>query len=376
MKKRKVCILQNGLARGGTDTFVVNLCKGLEDTGKYDVTVVNPSLSPESLTRESEVIAIGTHVIHTSPLCMDPKSLLKHFFMLYNILKKGNYDVFQTNIDLFNGPQLLISWLAGVPVRCCHSHNTMQQKALTRGITLSIRIYQSLMKWMCWTFSNRRTGCSEAAMDFLFTGKDWHQDKYPIVINNGIDIESFRLQIDIDSKKKELGFTAKYNIVTVGRIIPQKNPLFIVKVFSEFCKYRDDVDFVWIGIGDLEEKCREDLKRNGCIDRVHFLGSRADVNEILPCCDLFFMPSAFEGLGIVIVEAQAAGLKCLVSDVVPHEADCGGVMYKSLFADKSSWVQTMSDMLDGKIHLEIIEEKLQNFSVQHMVNQMEEVFKC
>ena len=88
------------------------------------------------------------------------------------------------------------------------------------------------------------------------------------------------------------------------------------------------------------------------------------------------MPSAFEGLGIVIVEAQAAGLKCLVSDVVPHEADCGGVMYKSLFADKSSWVQTMSDMLDGKIHLEIIEEKLQNFSVQHMVNQMEEVFKC
>lgn len=373
ISKTKICILQNGLARGGTDTFVVNLCRGL-DKAKYDITVVNPDLRPEKMEREQDVLDAGCKLLRTSPL-IGIKSKMLHFVRLYKILRKGKFDVFQTNIDLFNGPQLLVAWLAGVPIRCCHSHNTMQQKSLTQGLTIPIRLYQKVMKWMCWSFSNRRTGCSEAAMDFLFTGKTWHQDKYPIVINNGIDINRFRLPIDIRKKKEMLGLKAKYNIVTVGRLIPQKNPEFIAEVFSELCKKREDIDFVWVGIGEKMQKCRDILKQNQCIDRVHFLGSRSDVNEILPCCDLFFMPSVFEGLGIVIVEAQAAGLQCLVSDTVPHEANCGAVKYMSLDTPKSVWTKTMCEMLDGNIKLNVDENKIQEFSIRHMVEQMEKIFK-
>lgn len=373
MKKVKVCILQNGLSRGGTDTFVVNLCRGL-DKNRYDITVVNPSVKPESSVREPEVLAIGAKIIHTNPLT-GLRSKLKHLRMLFRLLKQGKYDVFHTNIDLFNGPQLLMAWLAGVPVRCCHSHNTMQQKSIIQGMTLSIRIYQALMKWMCWTFSNRRVGCSEDALDFLFAGKDWHQDKYPAVINNGIEINRFRIAIDVAKKKNEFNLRAKYHIVTVGRIIPQKNPTFISLVFSELCRLRNDVDLVWVGVGALQTECERILKMNNCLDKTHFLGSRNDVNEILPCCDLFFMPSTFEGLGIVIIEAQAAGLQCLVSDVVPKEANCGGVLYKSLNENIKSWAMTLSDMLDKKIKLTINEEQVQGFSVQHMVEQMEKVFE-
>ncbi len=371
--KKKICILQNGLARGGTDTFVVNLCRGL-DYDKYDITVVNPSNKKESLVREPEVLKIGARIIHTSPLT-GFMSKIKHLWMLYGILKKEKFDVFQTNIDLFNGPQLLIAWLAGVPVRCCHSHNTMQQKSLIQGMTIAVGIYQKVMKWMCWTFSNRRTGCSEDAMDFLFTDKDWHQDRYPIVINNGIDIEHFRRPIDIEEKKREIGLTAKYNIITIGRIIPQKNPLFIARVFSELSKMRDDVDFVWVGIGDKEEECREIFRRNNCLRRVHFLGLRSDVNEILKSCDLFFMPSAFEGLGIVIVEAQVAGLQCLVSDVVPKESECGAVEYMSLSKTEKEWAQMICNMIDRKISLCVDEKKIQEFSIEYMVAQMEKVFE-
>lgn len=369
----KVCILQNGLARGGTDTFVVNLCKGL-NSNKYDITVINPSNKKESLVREPEVLQTGARIIHTSPLNRGLISKIRHLVMLYQILKKEKYDVFQTNIDLFNGPQLFVAWLAGVPVRCCHSHNSMQQRALVSGMTFSIRVYQYIMKWMCWTFSNRRLGCSEAAMDFLFTGKKWWQSKYPVIISNGIDIKNFRMPIDVNKKKEEIGIKAKYNIVTIGRIIPQKNPIFIVEVFSELCKTRNDVDLVWIGIGDKENKCREILKSNGVLGRVHFLGSRTDVNEILPCCDLFFLPSAFEGLGIVVIEAQAAGLKCLVSDVVPRETNCGIVNYLSLSCSKQEWVQTISDMLDGKCSLVLDEDRIQKYSIQFMAEQMEKVF--
>ena len=372
--KKKVCILQNGLARGGTDTFVVNLCTGI-DKRLYDITVVNPSTKAGSQEREPDVLETGAKILRTSNLSSGLLSKVRHLCMLYRILKEGKYDVFQTNIDLFNGPNLFMAWLAGVPVRCCHSHNTMQQRSLVQGMTLPIRIYQSIMKWMCWTFSNRRNGCSEDAMDFLFAGRNWHQDKYPIVINNGIDIELFRKPIGIVAKKKELGLTARYNIVTVGRIIPQKNPLFIAETFSELCKLRNDVDFVWVGIGDKEAECRDILKKNCILDRVYFFGSRSDVNEILQCCDMFYMPSVFEGLGIVIIEAQAAGLPCLVSDVVPHEANCGACKFVSLNEDKIQWARYMSDILDGNIVLKSDENKIQAFSVKHMAEQMQQVFE-
>ena len=205
-EKKKVCILQNGLSRGGTDTFVVNLCKNIDKT-HYEVTVVNPSSKEGSRVREQEVLDSGAKIIHTSGLGNGIISLLKHFVMLFNLLRKGKYDVFHTNVDLFNGPQLFVAWLVGIPVRCCHSHNTMQQKSIVEGMTLSVRIYQSIMKWMCWTFSNRRIGCSEDAMNFLFQSRAWQTDKYPTVINNGIELKSFVGLKNLENKKAQLGLS-------------------------------------------------------------------------------------------------------------------------------------------------------------------------
>lgn len=372
MNKTKVCILQNGLSRGGTDTFVLNLCNGI-DKNKFEIIVVNPSSKPGSRVLEPNILATGAKIVHTSDLG-NITSKIRHFVQLYKLLKSEKFDIFHTNIDLFNGPNLLIAWIAKVPIRCCHSHNSMQQKALVEGMTLPIRIYQRIMRWMCWKFSNRRTGCSETAMDFLFTGKDWHQNNYPYVINNGIDLKKYRTPIDIKKKKDELGLSAKYNIITVGRIIPQKNPTFIAESFSKLCQKRSDCDLVWIGVGELEQECRNIFKQNGIENRVHFLGSRSDVSEILQCCDLFYLPSNFEGLGIVLIEAQAAGLPCLASDVIPIEANCGGCIFLPLQNDISEWTQTMEDILDKRNIVSINEDKIQQFSIEYMVKQMEQVF--
>ena len=132
--------------------------------------------------------------------------------------------------------------------------------------------------------------------------------------------------------------------------------------------------FIWVGIGPLEDECKAIFERAGVLQRIHFLGSRNDVNEILPCCDLFYMPSAFEGLGIVIIEAQAAGLPCIVSDVVPHEANCGACEYISLDQPQNIWVEAINDVLDGKISLNVDEHKIQKFSIEHLAKQMEQVF--
>lgn len=373
---RKVCILQNGLAKGGTDTFVVELCRHLDKT-KYDITVVNPSDKPGSLVREKDVIDAGAKIIHTSPL-RGFKSKLIHLYKLYKILKGGKYDIFQTNIDLFNGPNLFVAWLAGVPTRICHSHNSNQNKAILGKTSLSNRVYQNTMRWLCWRFSNRRCGCSDLANDFLYKGRFWENSVYPTIIYNPVDLDKFNKQIDIVSKKKELGLsnTKKY-LLTIGRLISQKNPLYIVNMLNELFKRRTDIDMIWIGDGgELEQTVKNKVKELGIEQRIHFLGARNDVNEIMQISDLFILPSNFEGLAIVLVEAQASNLQCLASDTTPRLSSCGGVEFLPI--DKKSvsqWVNSIMDFIDGNRNLQIEHKELEKFSAINTARQMEAVFE-
>lgn len=372
--KKKLCILQNGLARGGTDTFVVNLCRGL-DKKKFDITVVNPSDKPGSVVREPEVIAAGAKIIHTTRLS-GIKGQINHLRQLYKILKTGEYDIFQTNIDLFNGPNLLVAKLAGVPIRCCHSHNGMQNKETIKGKTLPVRLYQSAMRWMCKKYSNRQCGCSEIAMDFLYPNMDWRKSEYPTIINNGIDLDFYRQKIDRTEKLTELNLpTDKKYLLTIGHLIEQKNPTFIAEIFSALSKKRNNVDLIWVGNGKLKGEVLKILEKGGVTNRVHFLENRTDLNEIMHCAELFIFPSLFEGLGIVAIEAQAAGLPCLLADTLPIETDCGGALYLPINSGETVWVNYINNILDGKIRLSSDDSKLEKFSIQYMTEQMTQVFE-
>ncbi|MBO5525551.1 MAG: glycosyltransferase [Clostridia bacterium] len=371
---KKICILQNDIAFGGTDTFVINLSQGLIKDG-YDVTVVlSAGEKCYSEERKQELEATGVKIIKTCALNDGLKAKLNHLKLLYKELKNGKYDVFQTNIDLFNGPNLFVAWLAGVPIRACHSHNSQQGKELQVGRTLSVRLYQSIMRWLCWTFSNRRGGCSEIAMDFLFNEK-WKNDKHSKVVHNGIDFSNYQRTFDFEEKKTKLGLRKKYNICTVGRISFQKNPFFIVDVMNELFSIRDDCDFVWVGTGDMEEQVHDRIDTYGINDRMHLLGSRSDVPEILRSMDIFFLPSLFEGLAIVLIEAQAAGLPCVTATTTTPESNCGSLLYLPLEESASFWAEKLSDVLDGKIELKVDPIKLDEYSIDHMVKEMEDLFE-
>lgn len=369
---KKICILQNSISFGGTDTFVINMCEGLVKDG-YDVTVVLSMDEKAPGPRLNDLKATGARIVWTCSFT-NIKGKLRHLFLLYKELRKEKYDIFQTNIDLFNGPNMFVSWLAGVPVRECHSHNSQQGKELQIGRKLSVRLYQSIMRWFCWNYSNRRGGCSEIAMDFLFNQK-WKSDKHSKVIHNGIDFSDYRRDFDFDEKKKMLGLRKKYNICTVGRISFQKNPLFIVDVMNELFKIRDDCDFVWIGTGDMEKQVYNRIATYRIEDHMHMLGSRSDVPEILRCMDAFFLPSNFEGLGIVLIEAQAAGLPCVTATTTPAEANCGSTLYLPLEESAAFWAQKLSDILDEKIVLRVDPIKLEKYSIDHMVQEMEDLFE-
>lgn len=371
--KKKVCILSNGLWYGGTDTFVVNLVNGL-DKRKYDITVVLSISDDRLAARENEVLAAGAKIVRTTGITgKGVKGRFKHLFLLYMYLKKEKPDVFQTNIDLFNGPNLMIAWLAKVPVRICHSHNSMQERTAENGINFVVNLYQKIMRWMCWAFSNRHSGCSEAALDFLFEDR-WKSDERAQVVNNGIDIGMFRTGVNKTIKEQTLCLKKEKHVLAVGRLSIQKNPYMIANTFIELCKLRNDCDLIWVGIGEMEEGLKKLLSEQRILDRVYFLGTRDDVSELMQISDVFLFPSVFEGLGIVLIEAQAAGLPCLVSDTVPKMVECGGCDFMSIKEAPSVWAKKLSLMLDNKDDFYVIEDKLQEYSIDNMVSQMEKLF--
>ena len=124
----------------------------------------------------------------------------------------------------------------------------------------------------------------------------------------------------------------------------------------------------------MEKEVQQIIKLNKLEDKVHFLGTRSDVNELLICSNLFFFPSIFEGLGIVIIEAQAAGLPCLISSTIPKAVNCGGCDVLDLNKKTEEWAIRINDILDGKIKLEVDSNMLQKYSVEYMVKQMESLF--
>ena len=141
-----------------------------------------------------------------------------------------------------------------------------------------------------------------------------------VVMNNGINVDKFtKVQVDPIQKRKEIGIPEDAFVVGhVGRFMPQKNHAFLVEVFNELLKIKPNSFLLMIGAGDIETTVNQ-LKELG-IHQYKILSNRSDVNELMSCMDYFVFPSIFEGLGIVAIEAQVSGLRCLLSDRVPKAA--------------------------------------------------------
>lgn len=371
MKKRtKVAFHQNGLGYGGTDTFVINLCRCI-DQSLFDVTVINSTAIPRLRERAREIESVGIPVVHTCFI-----KTLRHHWMLYRILRRGHFDTYHTNVDLFNGPGLMVAWLAGVKNRVNHSHNTNRVGSLGRK-SLYSRLYEGIMRLMIRLFATRHVGCSPDALPFLAPHFDASKAAYPTVIYNGIDFARFgQAMAKRDATRSEMGLEGKHVVINVGNLGPQKNPLMTARVFIALAKRMDDVRLLWVGIGEAEDEVKRMFAQAGVADRVMMLGQRDDVPLLMGASDMMLFPSAFEGLGIVAVEAQAAGLTVLASDRVPRLAQCGGIVYKSLEESPEAWALTAGDILMGKLHPAVNPELLSNFSMEHAARQMEKVYSC
>ncbi len=362
---KKVFILNHGLANGGTDTFTINLSKGLKDRN-YDVSVVMavyPDSEPQP--REHVLKEAGIPIYKTSDL-VGIKGVFDHSRRLYKILRQNKPDVFHANMDLFNGINMLTAWLARVPVRVCHSHTTQSQFETNTGKHLATNIYRSIMRLLCRMFANRYCGCSSQAMGYLFKD-NWKNDPKAKIIYNGIDLTLF------ESTEKPDNNSNNKTLVTVGRISKTKNPYFIINIIDHLRIIRKDFIFLWVGDGELFEKMKTIVKEKELESFITFTGNQSNIPEILKKCDLFIFPSLFEGLGISLIEAQASGLYSLASTAVPEDVDCG--LCEFLPIDSPDlWVSRISDLLDNGSKKTVDKTALQKFDISTMISEIEKVY--
>ena len=274
-----------------------------------------------------------------------------------SILKNSEYDV----IHIHSGSIFSLYTVAklakkiGIRKIIIHSHATGYN-------TLKHKIIKKFTENKMERYVDYYLACSEEAAKWKFPCNVVKKGKYEI-IKNGIDIEKFKFNQEIRKEyRKKLGFDDKFVICHIGRFDTNKNQKFSVDIFKEIQrKYKDTILLL---IGDGEEKTKIELivKKYNIIDNVIFLGTRNDVGKILQAVDLFIFPSIFEGLGIVAIEAQTAGLKTFVSENIPEEANISELFERIPLEKKTEWVNKIENYIEtnGNIRKdmsEIVREK-------------------
>jgi glycosyltransferase involved in cell wall biosynthesis len=218
--------------------------------------------------------------------------------------------------------------------------------------------------------------CSKSAAIKLYGNFDSNVE----IIPNAIDISAYE-NFPKNARKllrKELNFPKKGPLIGhIGRFDKVKNHDFLIKIFARYHKQNPHSNLVLVGEGPLENKTKNLVNRNDLDENVHFLGVRSDIPKILMCLDLLLLPSISEGLGIVLVEAQAAGIPCIASTAVPKEADLGLGLVKFLNLCADTWSSSVDSALtDSNIPWNARKHKLElhGYNILNVAKKLEQIY--
>lgn len=369
MSKIRLAYVTHGLSSNGIESLLVSVMKHT-DTEKYDVSFVIAIDEGVQCLHEETVHSLGAKVIH---VC-DMDSLKKKFIYmksLEKIFRENNFDIVHANMDLLNGIVLRAAKKAGIKKRICHAHNASSQYAITgdKGFIFKTvqRIYQFVMKKLIVKNSTVLLGCSDKANEYLYEKRA----NKAVVIKNGIELDSF---INGKEKRAENIKTAPVSLVSVGRLSAQKNPMFIIEIIRELSLIRQDFVLNWVGDGEMREQIKSAVKKSSLSDYINFTGVRTDVADILHSSSYFLLPSLFEGLPLVLVEAQSAGVECFVSDEVTKEADLGACHYLPLDIGAKKWAEYIDSTINSGEHLTADKEKIERFDIRKTVSDLDKIY--
>lgn len=365
---KKILHLIGGMNVGGTETMLMNIYRNihkdiefhfisyLENEGYYD----------------KEIERLGGKIIKLK----DPNKvgIIKSIRDMVHVIKKnGPYNVFHGHTMYNCGIGIIAAYLAGIKVRISHSHTTLISN---KGVFK--KIYNFLMRICITIFSTSYLACSEEAGINLF-GKSLVKKNKIEIMPNYIEYREILDAEEGEFRKKE-GLENKIIVGHIGRLVKEKNHLFFLEVLEKMVKKNKDIIGVIVGEGPLASEIEESIKRRSLEKNIVKLGIRNDTKEILKDLDLLLFPSTYEGLGMVLLEAQAAGVPILASLAIQPEADLGiGLLNKeSLNTEVDQWVDKGEELIGRKINdKELILKSFKDngYEIEDIINNLEKIYK-
>ncbi len=288
--------------RGGLETMLMNYYRNIDRSlVQFDFLLHRE----EKGAYDDEILSLGGRIYHVprlNPLNPEYYKALNRFF------KDHRYDIVHSHLDCTNSFPLRAAKKAGVPNRIVHVHSTK----LDFDYKFPVR---AVSKLLTPHYATDFFACGEAAGRWAFPHEQF------TVMRNAIEVKKYLPNQNLRQRVRNgFGLSSEFVVGHVGRFDPAKNHGFLLKVFSELKKVEPNAKLLLVGDGERMHSVRDEVFRLGLEQDVILTGVRSDVNELMQAMDVFVMPSLYEGFPVVMVEAQASGLPCLMSDKVPSES--------------------------------------------------------
>ncbi|AME07341.1 glycosyltransferase family 1 protein [Bacillus siamensis] len=318
-KPARVLHIFSGMNRGGAETMMMNLYRKMDRT-KVQFDFLTHRNDP--CAYDEEILALGGRLFYVPSIgSTNPITFVKQVKRV--IQEKGPFAAVHAHTDFQSGFIALAARLAGVPVRICHSHST-SWRGRSSGLG---KVQMFVFRRLITANATALCACGEEAGRFLF-GKQ----KDVRLLPNGIDLDLFAGgRADIESEKRKRGIAAGRLVIGhIGRFTEEKNHEFLLRLAADMKERGIGLQLILAGDGPLRTDMEKLAEKLGLDGAVRFIGVEDRVHDLLKTLDVFVMPSLYEGLPVTLVEAQASGVPCVISDGITEEADAGLGLVKRL----------------------------------------------
>ena len=358
-KKIKVAMVTNHLGITGIGTVIINYCKEL-DKDKYDLTII----AGRPIANQYEKICkeYGVRII---PLPSRHDETKQHYVELWRVLKREGFDIIHDHGNSsMMAIELTIAKLVGIKCRIAHSHNSTCP---------NLKIHKLLNPYFKKIYT-KALACGLLAGEWLF-GKN----KFD-VLPNGFYTEKFIFsEKDRLSVRRDINVEDKFVMGHIGRINEQKNQEYLLQIFEKVAEKRRDVVLLLVGTGPDFEKINRIIQNNKYKDRIILYGETSNPVAMYSAMDIFVFPSKYEGLPVVLLEAQISGLPCIASDCITREVDFGSIIWKSINQSPDKWSDEIIKMeahCNGKRikYYNEHEEKILEYEITKTVKYLEKLY--
>jgi glycosyltransferase involved in cell wall biosynthesis len=369
----RVLHVTGSLGRGGVETWLMHVLRNI-DRQAYQMDFCCLARKPGAF--DPEVQSMGSRIIRPEvDVNLSPLNLYRLGRWFKELLRTGRYDVVHSHVFRFSGLLLWLAHTESVPVRLAHLHTTQGAVHLApvrKGV-------HGLLTLMLKQYCTQAFVISERVAKAVF-GDNWRANPKCKLLYYGLDFSPFA-QSPNPGVKAQLGIPAdSVTVGHVGNFTPPKNHRFLVEIFRELQSHEPSTHLLLVGGGELEAEIRAQVERCGLGSRVTFAGVRNDVPLVMTSAmDAFVFPSIYEGLGVAAVEAQAAGLRCVLSDRLPHDVAvvAQATRFVSLSEAPKTWAQhVVAALAQGPMDRRAALAQVENsrFGLEHCLRQVKSAY--